>query len=65
MPELLSLKVDCPYCGERFEALVDSSEAGNEYTEDCYVCCRPIIFHCEAGADDGIQLHTRSEDDSF
>jgi len=42
----------CPYCGESFTTLIDLSgsntSAGNqEYTEDCQICCRPIIFNIE------------------
>lgn len=32
----------CPYCGEPIELLVDASAAGQQYIEDCAVCCRPI-----------------------
>ena len=34
--------VQCPYCGESFEAQVDSSSV-----EDCQICCRPIEFNLE------------------
>ncbi len=42
--------VRCPYCGERFEAVVDASSGAAEYIEDCPVCCRPISFRMQ---DDG------------
>ena len=38
-------KINCPYCGELIEVLVDPSEAAQEYVEDCFVCCRPIRGH--------------------
>ena len=34
--------VDCPYCGEPIELVVDASVDHQEYVEDCSVCCRPI-----------------------
>jgi hypothetical protein len=34
--------VDCPYCGERFETVVDPSAGSAAYIEDCQVCCQPI-----------------------
>jgi len=34
----------CPYCGERCEAVLDLSGGDQEYTEDCPVCCKPIRF---------------------
>ena len=43
--------IRCPWCGERFEALVDASAGGGEYVEDCAVCCRPIVFRLEADGD--------------
>ena len=45
MEQLTEMFVICPYCGESIEVLVDKEEAGQQYTEDCQVCCRPIIFH--------------------
>ena len=40
----------CPFCGERFEALVDASGGDAEYIEDCPVCCRPIHLHLQTGS---------------
>jgi hypothetical protein len=36
--------VNCPYCGEALEVLIDHQEVGQQYIEDCQVCCRPITF---------------------
>lgn len=47
----LETEVDCPYCGERISVLVDPSQALQEYTEDCSVCCRPIEFRVRFGED--------------
>jgi hypothetical protein len=51
-----SLMVRCPFCGERFEAIVDASSGDAEYIEDCPVCCRPISMHLHAGGDGGVSL---------
>lgn len=42
----------CPFCGENFSILVDTSVDQQSYIEDCFVCCRPIQFTlvCEEGA---------------
>ena len=40
-------RVDCPYCGEGFDTLVDCSAGSQRYIEDCPVCCRPIEFEVE------------------
>ena len=43
--------IQCPYCGETFETEIDASAGSQEYVEDCYVCCRPIVFRVEISAD--------------
>ena len=56
--------IDCPYCGESFETNVDTSGGSQEYVEDCYVCCRPIIFNLETDPDGNlVSLETRREQD--
>ncbi len=52
----------CPYCGERVEAVLDLSAGDQQYIEDCPVCCRPILFDLQTdGADWSLQV--RGEDD--
>lgn len=46
-----SRQVRCPWCGERFEAVIDSSGGSADYIEDCPVCCRPITLQLDV--DDG------------
>ncbi|NKC00784.1 MAG: CPXCG motif-containing cysteine-rich protein [Pseudomonadales bacterium] len=47
MSDLTETQVDCPYCGESIGILVDPSEVGDEYTEDCQVCCQPIVMRSD------------------
>lgn len=42
MLDLIPYSIDCPYCGESIELLIDGSVETQSYTEDCQVCCRPI-----------------------
>ena len=35
-------RVDCPYCGEQYEATLDLSAGSFSYVEDCQICCQPI-----------------------
>ena len=49
MPDTVPMR--CPWCGERFEAVVDASAGSAEYSEDCPVCCRPITMRLDAGSD--------------
>jgi hypothetical protein len=50
--ELLSEgTVLCPYCGEAYSTMVDTSQRSHSTIEDCPVCCRPIqlTVECEPG----------------
>ncbi len=39
---VVTVDVNCPYCGETVELLVDTSGGDSQsYVEDCEVCCRP------------------------
>lgn len=53
---------ECPYCGEPITLLVDLTAGAQTYTEDCFVCCRPIVVSTQMhGAEAVLQL--RTEDD--
>ncbi len=54
--------VDCPYCGERIELVVDGSIEQQEYVEDCSVCCRPIVVTVAAEEGEVLSVEVRSED---
>ena len=41
--------VQCPYCGEGFDTLLDLSAGSASYIEDCQICCRPIELGIEVG----------------
>jgi hypothetical protein len=45
-------EVICPFCGQSFEVLIDTSVAHQQFTTDCEVCCRPfrVLAECEPGA---------------
>jgi hypothetical protein len=49
---LESTYLDCPYCGERIELVIDTSGADTDYVEDCEVCCRPIVVSLAISGDD-------------
>ena len=50
---------NCPHCGETISVLLDFSIPGQEYIEDCEVCCRPIEIRYEVGADGEIGFEGR------
>jgi hypothetical protein len=38
-------KCHCPYCGEQIDVVIDMSMGEQQqYIEDCFVCCRPIVL---------------------
>lgn len=43
--------IQCPYCGQLIELVVDTSTGFQRFTTDCEVCCRPfeVIAECEPG----------------
>jgi hypothetical protein len=47
MPEETPVEVNCPYCGETLELLIDTSQKDQSYVEDCQVCCKPMKVHAE------------------
>lgn len=49
MNEQLEKSVQCPYCGEVIDVLVDDSVPQQNYIEDCQVCCSPINFDVDIG----------------
>ena len=61
--ELHEEGIYCPYCGEHQTILIDPTELGEEYIEDCQVCCRPIVFTIY-GDEDNIIIEARHENDS-
>ena len=54
---------DCPYCGERVETTVDLSAGDQVYTEDCQVCCQPVVCILQVHGDEWM-LEVRREDDA-
>ena len=63
MAELDQRGIGCPYCGEMIEVLIDDSDAGTEYIEDCQVCCRPILFSVHEDYSGHLSVTVRSENE--
>jgi hypothetical protein len=53
----------CPYCGETIELVLDLSAGGQEYIEDCEVCCRPITICVSVSTEGLAEVEVRHEDD--
>ena len=63
MSDLIERNVDCPYCGESIDLLIDQSESLQDYIEDCQVCCRPIRLSVAVDLDGNVNLKARSENE--
>ena len=62
MDLLQNFDIDCPYCGESIQIMVDCSVSSQEYIEDCQVCCRPINF-CVTIDNNNVQIHVSNENE--
>jgi len=57
-------EVTCPYCWETIVLELDLSAGSQTYTEDCSVCCRPIVVHLRVSDDgEGFEVDARAEDE--
>ena len=63
MYETVTVTTSCPSCGEVIELVVDTSIPNQEYTEDCPVCCRPMVLRVEVGTDGMPAVDARREDE--
>lgn len=47
----VSENIQCPFCGQRFELVIDTTMPFQRFTTDCEVCCRPfeVVAECEPG----------------
>jgi hypothetical protein len=55
--------IDCPYCGEQLEILIDGSAGNQDYVEDCQVCCSPIDISVQIDAS-GVIVNIQSKRDT-
>ena len=44
--------LQCPFCGEPVDVLLDLSAGNQQYIEDCQVCCQPIEIRFETSEGD-------------
>jgi len=62
---LTEKSIECPYCGETINVLIDSSDLDQPYIEDCQVCCKPIIFLISENVNGELSVSVYSEDEAF
>jgi hypothetical protein len=54
----VSEKIQCPYCGQSFDLVIDTSTPTQHFTTECEVCCRPfeVYAECEPGEVLGLEV---------
>lgn len=57
-------RVQCPYCWESLDITVDGTAGDQLYTEDCQVCCRPMIIRVHLDAEGEPSAEAFSEEDA-
>jgi len=47
----VNVRVQCPFCGQRFDLVVDTSTSPQRFSTDCEVCCHPfdVVADCRPG----------------
>jgi hypothetical protein len=55
--------IQCPYCGESIDIVIDDSVEHQQYVEDCQVCCRPIDITVRIGSAGAITVRCRAENE--
>ncbi len=64
--EFLAEKIiRCPYCDESLDVLIDPQEIGQQYVEDCQVCCKPITFHITTDSAGNVAVSVHDENDIY
>lgn len=50
--------VQCPFCGQSFDVVVDTTATQQCFTTDCEVCCRPleVRVECDGGEIVGVNV---------
>lgn len=56
------VQIQCPYCGEMIDILVDGSLEIQNYIEDCQVCCRPMELSVTLSGD-AVTVVARRDDE--
>jgi hypothetical protein len=61
MYALESVDLSCPWCGEPQCLSIDPGEGGHQFTEDCGVCCQPMLITVSLDPRDGTVESIRCE----
>jgi hypothetical protein len=54
-------EIICPFCGQSFEIVIDTSVPTQRFTTDCEVCCRPFLIYAECEPGEILSLDVQSD----
>ena len=57
----VSESIQCPFCGQKFDLVLDTSIPTQRFTTDCEVCCRPVEVFAECEPGEILSLEVESE----
>jgi hypothetical protein len=63
MDPFTTATVQCPYCWEQIEILIDASVPNQEYVEDCQICCRPILVNVVSENGEVVAVNAQAENE--
>ena len=53
--------IQCPFCGQKFDLVLDTNIPAQRFTTDCEVCCRPVEVFAECEPGEILILEVESE----
>ncbi|WP_159517726.1 CPXCG motif-containing cysteine-rich protein [Sunxiuqinia indica] len=53
--------IQCPYCWQNIPVTIDRSQGESELTEDCPVCCNPVLIKIQIGPGGEIDVQAQPE----
>ena len=56
----VSESIQCPFCGQTCQLMIDTSIEHQRFTTDCEVCCRPFEVFAECEPGEILSLETQS-----
>jgi len=56
----VSARIQCPFCGQRFDLVVDTSAKSQRFSTECEICCHPfdVVADCEPGEVVGLEVYS-------
>lgn len=56
----VNVQVQCPFCGQRFDLVVDTSSSSHRFSTECEICCHPfdVAADCRPGEVMGVEVYS-------